>query len=259
MFLIDPERFPEGQLGDPPPAAAFVELEPEAGDGPGPRVLRRPRAGETSARRGRSSGPRTRAPVDNSLAGRWSRAHSWPYYGTRWTKPQPRINRLNGNFCFQPRPVAKISQPEGGPMKRHLRPLHQQVLFLTGATSGIALATVRRAFEQGARIILVSRDGEKLRRLHADLPRKGLLLGVRGGRRYRGGGARRRPAPRPRRRSDLRRSVVLGAGALRSRSVRNAPARRSARDGRAQPDPRGADSPAGDARRRRARDPSPGD
>ena len=49
-------------------------------------------------------------------------------------------------------------------MKPKLKPLSEQVIVLTGASSGIGLATARMAAERGARVVLVSRDDEDLRR-----------------------------------------------------------------------------------------------
>ena len=38
------------------------------------------------------------------------------------------------------------------------KPLHQQTIVVTGASSGIGLATARMAVERGARVVLVARD-----------------------------------------------------------------------------------------------------
>jgi len=43
-----------------------------------------------------------------------------------------------------------------------LKPLHKQTIVITGATSGIGLTTAELAAEKGARVILVSRDEERL-------------------------------------------------------------------------------------------------
>ena len=54
-----------------------------------------------------------------------------------------------------------------------LKPLSQQTIVLTGATSGIGLATARLASERGARLLLVARNEEALVTLCAELAAKG--------------------------------------------------------------------------------------
>ena len=44
-----------------------------------------------------------------------------------------------------------------------LKPLHEQVIVITGASSGIGLATAKTAAKQGARLVLASRNEEGLR------------------------------------------------------------------------------------------------
>jgi short-subunit dehydrogenase len=58
-------------------------------------------------------------------------------------------------------------------MKVRLKPLQQQVVVLTGATSGIGLATARLAAERGAALVLVARNAQALRRLTAELGANG--------------------------------------------------------------------------------------
>jgi len=50
-------------------------------------------------------------------------------------------------------------------MKLRLKPLREQVIVITGASSGIGLATARRAARQGARLVLAARSEEDLRTL----------------------------------------------------------------------------------------------
>lgn len=47
-------------------------------------------------------------------------------------------------------------------MSVKLKPLHRQILVITGASSGIGLATARRAAAEGAVVVLVARNGEAL-------------------------------------------------------------------------------------------------
>ena len=48
-------------------------------------------------------------------------------------------------------------------MSIKLKPLNQQTVVITGASSGIGLATARRAAREGAKVVLVSRNEEALR------------------------------------------------------------------------------------------------
>jgi NADP-dependent 3-hydroxy acid dehydrogenase YdfG len=47
-------------------------------------------------------------------------------------------------------------------MTHSLKPLNQQVMVITGASSGIGLATAEAAAEQGAKLVLAARSGEVL-------------------------------------------------------------------------------------------------
>lgn len=54
-------------------------------------------------------------------------------------------------------------------MKTQLKPLAEQVIVITGASSGIGLTTARMAAERGARLVLVARNGEALETIAGDL------------------------------------------------------------------------------------------
>jgi short-subunit dehydrogenase len=54
-----------------------------------------------------------------------------------------------------------------------LKPLDQQVMVITGATSGIGLVTARRAAERGARVVLCSRNEPELKETVGQIERTG--------------------------------------------------------------------------------------
>src|SRR6476661_3005837 len=58
-------------------------------------------------------------------------------------------------------------------MKTRLKKLSDQVVVITGATSGIGLTTARMAAQRGARLVLVARNEDALRQLEAELNRDG--------------------------------------------------------------------------------------
>ncbi len=49
------------------------------------------------------------------------------------------------------------------------KPLAQQVIVVTGASSGIGLATARMAAARGAKVVLTARSGDALDRIAAEI------------------------------------------------------------------------------------------
>lgn len=60
-------------------------------------------------------------------------------------------------------------------MHVRLKPLHAQTIVITGATSGIGLATARAAAEAGASVVLVARNEPELREICEDIRARGGL------------------------------------------------------------------------------------
>jgi short-subunit dehydrogenase len=58
-------------------------------------------------------------------------------------------------------------------MKYRLKRLSEQVIVITGATSGIGLTTARKAAQRGARLVLVARNEDALKQLNFELTKKG--------------------------------------------------------------------------------------
>jgi short-subunit dehydrogenase len=58
-------------------------------------------------------------------------------------------------------------------MNIRLKKLNEQIMVITGATSGIGLVTARTAAERGARLVLAARNEEALQRLVSELASKG--------------------------------------------------------------------------------------
>lgn len=58
-------------------------------------------------------------------------------------------------------------------MAQSLKPLDQQVIVITGASSGIGLATAHAAASQGARLVLAARSGDTLEQVVAELAADG--------------------------------------------------------------------------------------
>lgn len=58
-------------------------------------------------------------------------------------------------------------------MSVKLKPLNEQVMLITGASSGIGRQTATRAAKEGAKVILVARNGEALNRVVAEIESAG--------------------------------------------------------------------------------------
>lgn len=61
-------------------------------------------------------------------------------------------------------------------MAIHLKPLNEQAIVITGASSGIGLATARTAAEAGAQVLMVARSEDVLRGLVAEWQAEGLRV-----------------------------------------------------------------------------------
>jgi NADP-dependent 3-hydroxy acid dehydrogenase YdfG len=53
--------------------------------------------------------------------------------------------------------------------KVRLKPLAQQVIVLTGGTSGIGLVTARMLFQRGAKLFLIARNEDALRSVRDEI------------------------------------------------------------------------------------------
>ena len=63
-------------------------------------------------------------------------------------------------------------------MASRLKPLNEQTIVITGASSGIGLATARRAAARGARVVLTARNREALEDIAEELRRGGAEVAV---------------------------------------------------------------------------------
>ncbi len=81
------------------------------------------------------------------------------------------IRRLSSGL---PRERRRITPPkEKNNMSVKLKPLNQQIIVITGATSGIGLVTARLAARRGARLVLNARSESDLRQLTDEIKQAG--------------------------------------------------------------------------------------
>jgi short-subunit dehydrogenase len=78
------------------------------------------------------------------------------------------VVRLPGSCtAFIPLPLPRLTGTDI--MKSNLKPLKEQVIVITGASSGIGLATARLAARRGARVVLAARAEDALQQLETEL------------------------------------------------------------------------------------------
>src|SRR5436305_5158086 len=88
--------------------------------------------------------------------------------------PDPNSGSGFAHFAKSTADAALTAEPEQEEftMKIKLKPLDQQVMVITGASSGIGLAAAESAAKKGAKLVLAGRSGETLddvvRRITAD-------------------------------------------------------------------------------------------
>ena len=58
-------------------------------------------------------------------------------------------------------------------MRFHQKPLHEHVIVITGASSGIGLATARMAARRGARVVIAARSGDALSKIQGEIETAG--------------------------------------------------------------------------------------
>src|SRR5690606_34045052 len=69
--------------------------------------------------------------------------------------------------------TARAERQRRMPVKPTLKPLNEQTIVITGASSGIGRATAREAARRGARLVLASRNADALHKLVDELKAEG--------------------------------------------------------------------------------------
>ena len=69
--------------------------------------------------------------------------------------------------------ITNRNRTKGGRMSPRLKPIAEQVIVITGASSGIGLATARMAAKRGARLVLAARSGGALGKLVEEIQGQG--------------------------------------------------------------------------------------
>ena len=69
--------------------------------------------------------------------------------------------------------MRQAGNEEDFPMAVRLKPLNEQVIVVTGATSGHGLCTAQQAAERGAKVMLAARDEDALKRVCGEIRAKG--------------------------------------------------------------------------------------
>ena len=91
--------------------------------------------------------------------------------GGNLTSEQASTAIHRGIHCIQATEVAG-SNPTLA-MKIHLKPLEEQTIVITGASSGIGLVTARMAARNGAAVVLAARSGDSLQQLENEILQAG--------------------------------------------------------------------------------------
>src|SRR5919202_986128 len=78
-----------------------------------------------------------------------------------------------GQTAFSPGRTGSATDPRERSVPVRLRPLDQQVVVITGASSGIGLVTARCAAQRGAAVVVAARNGEALDQLATEIRQGG--------------------------------------------------------------------------------------